>query len=316
MSKVLLTGSTGFIGSRLATCLRERGWEVWEMVRYISGGRYAYYDRPYRVFADLKDPEAIHQGVISIKPEVVIHLAAESAVSFSFLHPRDVLVTNLLGTVDLARAALEVGVKHFIFASSSEVYGRTKNFPTTEEEPLGATSPYAVSKIACEEALRVMMHADHLPATIARPFNTYGRALVRNPHFIVERAITQALETGKIQLHDPNPWRDFMFREDHVAAYLAVVENWNRAVGETFNFTTGQCWQIRQMVEAVARIVKAQTSRPVEVSFSEHSDRPWDIPKIHGNSEKAQRVLGWKPRYDLEAGLEAAVLEWRQVLSK
>ena len=272
--KVLLTGSTGFIGSRLAVLLRERGWEIWEMLRYVSGGRYAYYDRPNRVFADLKDPEAIHNAVRTAKPEVIIHLAAESAVSFSFEHPRDVLETNLLGTVDLARAALEVGVKHFIFASTSEVYGRSKSFPVSEEEPLGATSPYAVSKIASEEALRVMMHTDHLPATIMRPFNTYGRGLVRNPHFIVERAITQALERGKIELHDPNPFRDFMFREDHVAAYLAIMENWNRAVGETFNITTGQTWQIRQMAEAVARTVKAQTGRAVEVTFSELPDRP------------------------------------------
>ena len=316
MSKVLITGSTGFIGSRLAVLLREQGWDVWEMVRYVSGGRYAYYQRQNRVFADLKDPEMVRLAVAQVKPEVIINLGAESAVAFSFEHPREVQVTNFLGTVDMAKAALEVGVKHFVQASTSEVYARATVFPITEDMPLGATSPYAVSKIASEEIIRVFMHTDHLPATILRPFNTYGRGLIRNPHFVVERAITQALEEGKIHLHDPAPWRDFLFREDHVAAYLAVLENWNRAVGEIFNVTTGQTWQIRQMAEAVARIVQAQTGRRVEVTFEERPDRPWDIPKLHGSSEKIQKALGWKPRYDLEAGLEQAVHEWRMVLSK
>ena len=314
--RILITGSTGFIGSRLAVLLRERGWEVHELVRYVSGGRYAYYDRPHRVFADLKDPEEIRRAVYGAKPEVIIHLGAESAVAFSFDHPREVQVVNFLGTLDLARAAQEVGVKHFIHASSSEVYGRVKVFPVTEDQPLGATSPYAVSKIAAEEYLRMLMFADHFPATIVRPFNTFGRALVRNPHFVVERAITQALEKGKIELHDPNPWRDFMFREDHVAGYLAVVENWNRAVGETFNLCTGGSWQIRQMAETVARMVKAQTGREVEVSFAEAGDRPLDIPKLQGSSDKIRQALGWAPRLGFEEGLERAVWEWRQVLSK
>ena len=314
--KLLLTGSTGFIGSRLAVLLRERGWEVWEMLRYVSGGRYAYYQRANRVFADLKDSEMVRRAVDQVKPDVIINLGAESAVSFSFDHPEDVEDVNCIGTIRLMSAALEVGVKHFIHASTSEVYGRSTAFPITEDTPLGATSPYAASKIGAEEHIRVRMHTDHLPATILRPFNTYGRALVRNPHFVVERAITRALEEGKVHLHDPNPWRDFMFREDHVAAYLAVLENWDRAVGETFNVTTGQTWQIRQMAEAVARIVQSQTGRRVEVTFEERPDRPWDIPKLHGSSEKIQKALGWKPRYDLEAGLEQAVHEWRMVLSK
>ena len=314
--RILLTGSTGFIGSRLAVCLREREHEVWELVRYVSGGRYAFYDRPNHVFADLRDPEQLRKVVATAKPEVVIHLAAESAVSFSFDHPREVQMVNFLGTIELARAAQEVGVKHFIFASTSEVYGRAKVFPLTEDEPLGATSPYAVSKIAAEEYLRVLMYTDRFPATIMRPFNTFGRALVRNPHFVVERAITQALEKGKIELHDPEPWRDFMFREDHVAGYLAVVENWPRVVGQTFNLCTGGSWQIRQMAETVARLVKAQTGRSVEVVFSERPDRPLDIPRLHGSSEKIQKALGWSPRFGFEEGLERAVFEWRQVLSK
>lgn len=323
--RILMTGSTGFIGSALYPKLIEREHKVWELVRYVSGGRYDFYDKSNRLFADLRDRDAVRRAVLEVKPDVLIHLAAQSAVSWSFTHPEEVTSVNLAGTQALADALLELGRGHFVHASTSEVYGRVTKFPTPESEPLSATSPYAVSKIAAEEYLRVLHQTQGLPITIVRPFNTYGRALVGNRHFVVERAITQALTTGMIKLHDPRPERDFVFREDHVRGYLHVLEHLDKTNGEAINLTSGKCWSIRGMAETVALYVegyqkhrfKALTdfAPRITVEFSEVPDRPLDIDKLQGNNTKARELIKWVPGWSFSAGIRRAVEEWAAVLT-
>ena len=84
--RILVTGGTGFIGSSLVPRLKEQGHDVAELVRYVAGGRYNYYDRDSRTFADIRDPEAVNSCVLFVKPEIIINLAAQSGVSYSFLN--------------------------------------------------------------------------------------------------------------------------------------------------------------------------------------------------------------------------------------
>lgn len=323
--KILLTGSTGFIGSTLYPKLVKREYEVWEIVRYVSGGRYDFYDKANRIFANLQDRDAVRKAVLRVKPDVLIHLAAQSSVAWSFQSPQEVTQVNYEGTQALADALLESGNGHFIQASTSEVYGAARRFPTSEDEPLGATSPYAVSKIAAEEYLRVLHKTQGLPITILRPFNTYGRAPVRNRQFVVERAITQALTTHRISLHDPRPERDFMFREDHVRGYLHALDHLDKVNGEAINLTTGKTWTIRQMAETVGHYVdeyrKGQHPftdfAPLSsVEFSEVPDRPLDIDKLQGDGTKARELIDWIPLWSFSEGISKAVEEWAKVLER
>jgi len=315
--KVLITGSTGFIGSSLLPMLKEAGHEVHEIVRYVSGGRFNYYERENRYFADLRDRDVVRNAVHDCKPEVIINLAAQTAVSFSFINPIDVQETNFVAVVALAEFAREVGVKQFIHASTSEVYGKATRSPIHENEPLGATSPYAVAKVAAEKYLWLMHEIYGFPITIMRPFNSYGRAPrgVQNRHYVVEKAICQALEERHIHLHSPGPMRDFLFRHDHGWAYVLAVGN-QESIGQAMNVCTGKCWTILEMANEVARIVTALTpSRgKVDVSFDQKSDRPKDIDCLCGSNDIVRKILGWEPQYSLKAGLEKAIKEWMEAL--
>ena len=313
--RILVTGASGFIGNALIPMLEARGHEVHKMLRYVSGGRYDSYERnPLSHFADLRDRETVRLVVKEVKPEVIIHLAAEAAVSYSFRNPIDVLETNFMGTVNLGEAAREQGIEHYILASSSEVYGKAEVFPVAEDTILRGTSPYAVSKIAAEHYLWLLWDLYRFPVTVLRPFNSYGRALVGNRHYVVERAITQALTEGHIHLHDPRPARDFLFREDHARAYVHVVENREKALGQAINIGTGQSWTIAEMADAVASRARLYRDGPVGVSFSEVSDRPLDIPCLQGSNARARELLGWEPKWGFEEGLYKAIHEWADYL--
>lgn len=293
--------------------LRERGHEVHQMVRYRSG-RWDGYDPHNLHFADLRDRDSITEAMVRVNPQVVVHLAAISAVSFSFTNPVEVSDVNYVGTINLWKAAAAQGsLEHFIHASTSEVYGSQMTCPIGEGAVLCGLSPYAVSKIAAEEFLRMEISLHKAPITVMRPFNSYGRALVDNRHFVVERAIVGALQDGRVHLHDPRPRRDFMFRDDHVAGYVAVVEK--RPLREVINLSTGRCWSIAEMAEVVAGTVTQQTGREVSVDFLQVPDRPLDMDILHGDNTRAGELLGWYPKYSLEAGIAQAVKEWRQRLS-
>jgi len=311
--RILITGSTGFIGSDLVSRLEEEGYEVHQLVRYRAG-RWDGYIPGNLNFADLRDEDSIASVFSRVKPQVVIHLAAMSAVSFSFINPNEVTQVNFLGTINLFKEAFRYGgLQHFIHASTSEVYGAQDHFPTREDAPLQGLSPYAVSKIAAEEFLRMQIRMNDAPITILRPFNTFGRALVDNRHFVVERAIVGALTEGTINLHDATPRRDFMWREDHVRGYVHAVKV--APLGETINLCTGNAWTIKEMAEEVAKIVHEETDREVEVNFSHSSDRPLDMPCLHGSREKAFEVMAWVPHVGFEEGLRKAVREWRERLN-
>jgi UDP-glucose 4-epimerase len=314
--RILLTGATGFIGSRLLEELEKQEHDVTCLIRYTAGGRYSFQDRKGVLFADLRDSESVAHAVRTANPEIIIHLAAQSAVSYSFINPIDVFTVNTRGTIALADAASRLdNFKLFIHASTSEVYGNQRDYPIRESAPLSATSPYAVSKIAAEEYLRVKKESYGFPILIMRPFNTYGRGLIKNKHFVVERAITQALVDRHIKLHNSAPFRDLVFREDHVRAYLLAVEQHESVYRGALNICTGKIFNIQQMADEVARTVNEQADRrEVKVSFSEQPDRPHDIFILHGDPSLAEAALGFKAEWSFKDGLCQAVQEWRQAL--
>lgn len=312
--RILLTGATGFIGHSLYPELVKRGHDVHRLLRYRAG-RFDFYGDERVYFADLRDRDAVRKAVLKVRPELLIHLAAFSAVSYSFQNSEEVSLVNYQGTQALADAMVEAGSGCFVHASTSEVYGSASRFPITEDERLSAMSPYAASKIAAEEYLRVMRKTRGLPVAILRPFNSYGRALVDNRHFVAERAITQALTDGVISLHDPRPLRDFLFRDDHVAAYLCLVDQFPKGMGEAINICTGTCWSISEMADSVATVVSILVHRKIEVNFLQQPDRPLDIDRLQGDNTKARELLGWRPEFELYGGLEKAVGEWQHVLT-
>ncbi|HXX44372.1 MAG TPA: GDP-mannose 4,6-dehydratase [Candidatus Acidoferrales bacterium] len=309
--KILVTGATGFIGSRLLERLAEiGGHDLYSLQRYVTGRYVLGADQGIKVvFCDLRDHFAVKCAIREVQPEVVFHLAAISPVSYSYDHPNEVLDANLTGTVNLAEACLrEVpAFKHFLLASTSETFGNGP-LPKREDTPQAPNSPYSVSKHAAEKYVLYMSDAYKFPVTVLRPFNTYGRR--DNTHFLVERMLVQMLRGDVVKLGDPTPERDLLYVDDHVDAYLTCFAKPQVSIGEVFNFCTGE----KLTVKALAEKMRAITAFRGQILWDTIPRRPLDIQILYGDSTKAKSVLGWEARISLDEGLRRTADFWRKKL--
>ena len=310
--RILVTGATGFVGSRLLERLAEMGGhDLYSMQRYVTGRYVLGADQGVKVvFCDLRDQFAVRGAIREVQPEAVFHLAAISPVSYSYDHPNEVIDANLSGTVNLAEACLrEVPhFKHFLFASTSETFGNGP-VPKREDTPQAPNSPYSVSKHAAEKYVLYMWDAYKFPVTVLRPFNTYGRR--DNTHFLVERMLVQMLRGDTVKLGDPTPERDLLYIDDHVDAYLTCLANPQASVGQTFNFCTGE----KLTVRAVAEKMRAITGFKGQILWDTIPRRPLDIQVLYGDSAKAKSVLGWDAKVSLDDGLRRTADFWRKKLA-
>jgi dTDP-glucose 4,6-dehydratase len=304
MERVLLTGSTGFIGSHLAPILLEKGYDVCCLNRFASN-RLVHNFGQKILLADLMDYDAVCRTVEYFEPEAVIHLAAVSPVGYSYDHPIEVNTVNYLGTINLAEACKNIaGFKQFIFAGTSEAYGNQESFPIPEDAEYYPNSPYSASKSAAIRYLEYMGAAYGFPYSIALPFNTYGR--INSKHFVTESLATQMLDHERevVKFGDPKPVRDFLFRDDHVNAYVSMLGNPD-ALGEKFNFCTGRGVTIQELIDILLEVTGFEgTTEPYH-----YPRRPLDIDTLIGDNTKAQILLDWTPKYTLEAGLQKTVNE-------
>lgn len=307
MTRVLISGTSGFIAPRIASKLLDAGHEVWGIERYVTG-RTAYQKdvRLNKFFCDLNDHHMIRHIIRMYQPEAVFHLGAMSPVSFSYERPQLYIDTNFKATVNLAETCMrEVDdFKHFIFAGTSEEYGNQKEFPIKESAQLYPNSPYAVSKVASDLYLNYMHDAYGFPVTVCRPYNTFGRT--GTSHFVTERIISQCLRHEEsLRLGDPAPVRDLLFRNDHVNAYLSVFSQPEKSIGETFNFCTGKGVSIRELVDLITK----KTGYEGEVVWNTIPKRPLDIDCLIGDPAKAQQILKWHANYSLSEGLDQTITE-------
>jgi nucleoside-diphosphate-sugar epimerase len=310
--RILVTGATGFVGSRLLERLTEiGGHDLYSMQRYVTGRYVLGADQGVKVvFCDLRDQFAVKCAIREVQPEVVFHLASISPVSYSYDHPNEVLDANLTGTVNLAEACLREAphFKHLLFASTSETFGNGP-VPKREDTPQAPNSPYSVSKQAAEKYVLYMWDAYKFPMTVLRPFNTYGRR--DNTHFLVERMLVQMLRGGTVKLGDPTPERDLLYIDDHIEAYVTCFAKPQASIGQTFNFCTGE----GLTVQALADRMRAITGFRGQILWDTIPRRPLDIQVLYGDATKAKSVLGWEAKVSLDEGLRRTADFWRKKLA-
>lgn len=310
MEKVLVTGGTGFIGAELVPRLQKEGYEVEVLERYVTGRYKLDKNVDYALYyANLTDYPAVRKIVRDSQPDYVVHLAAVSAVAFSYEHYIEVGETNYLGTVSLAESCYrEVPhFKQFISAGTSEEYGVTltdRKEILTEDSQLSPNSPYAVAKVASDLYLRYMATAYNFPYTIMRPYNTYGRK--NNNHFFIERTITQMLNGSKVYLGDPKPVRDWLYVDDHVDGYVKALGN-KKAFGQSIQLCTGKGYSTRETADMIAKL----TGFKGEVFWNATEKRPLDAHVLIGDYSKARKLLGWEPKTNLEEGLKKTIEYYR-----
>ena len=310
--RVLITGVTGFIGSELAKHLIAEGHIVYGLVRedsFITN----LIEGVIPLKGDLTERNSLDKAVQESQPEIVIHTAARTPVRFSFADPFSYSRINYEGTANLIQAIVDskIKIRQFIHASSMEVY-QPKEGLILETDCLNGSTPYGISKVAADFYVQMARLAYDLPTTILRGSNTFGRPVQKLPPeaggYLVEKAILQMINPEtKIAKFDgfPQNKRTWLYAPDHVSGYLTVFDN-DKAIGEIFNISQNNCTSVGEVVRMIADI----TGFDGPIKWGE-KPRPYDPLSLCSDGTKLMK-LGWKPQYDLEAGLKKTVenLRW------
>ncbi|MBV1858337.1 MAG: GDP-mannose 4,6-dehydratase [Nannocystaceae bacterium] len=310
---MLVTGADGFMGSHLTERLLGLGAEVSVLVRprSVTGtvgtefrnlGPVA--DKLERVFAtDVAGPDA-EAAIAELCPSVIFHLAADAYVERSFSHPREVLRTNMDGTMTVLEAARRnPAIERVVVTSSSEVYGPAQTQRMTEEHPLQPTSPYAASKVAADRMAIAYHRTYGTPVSIIRPFNTYGP---RHVYDVIPKFIAQALAGQPLLVFgDGQQSRDFTYVDDMVAAFLCMGAHPD-AVGEVVHFGSGHATTIAALAEAVALSVGG------DVRIQQAPARAAEVARLCCDAGRASSLLGWSPQTSLAEGLSRNVAWMRE----
>ncbi len=311
MSKVLVTGGAGFIGSNFIRLLRRErpGWRLVNLDKLTYAGNLenlaGVEEGPrYRfVRGDVADREAVDRLFAEEGFDAVVHFAAESHVDRSILDPSPFLDTNVKGTQVLLEAARRHGVPRFLQVSTDEVYGSLgpDDPPFTEDSPLAPNSPYAASKAAADLLCRAYRETYGLPVMITRCGNNFGP--YQFPEKLIPLFIANALEEKPLPLYgDGRNVRDWIHVEDHCAAILRVLEAGRP--GEVYNVGAGN---ERTNLE-ITRAILALLGRPESlVRFV--ADRPGHDRRYALATGKLRTELGWTPRYTFDEAL-AATVRW------
>jgi dTDP-glucose 4,6-dehydratase len=307
---VLVTGAGGFIGGHLVAQLVRDGASVRALARYNSRNERGTLDwlepevvaDTEVVLGDLRDVESV--AAVTEGMEVVLHLGAQIAIPYSYVNPRDFFETNVLGTMNVAQAALKADVDRVVHTSTSEVYGSAQTVPITEEHPLEPQSPYAASKLAADKLMDSWYRSYELPVTVLRPFNTFGP--FQSARAITPTIVSQALAGGPLRLGSLHPRRDLTYVADTVAGFIAAAQS-PAAIGRTVQLGTGYDVSIGDLVELVGEIV----GRELVVETDEARVRPAksEVQRLISDPALAKELTGWEPSVELREGLTRTI-EW------
>lgn len=310
-SKILVTGADGFIGSHLVEKLIDNGYKVKAFVYYNSFNSYGWLDSlskhtlgKIEIFAgDIRDPYGVRNAVNDC--DAVLHLAALIAIPFSYRSPDSYVDTNVKGTLNILNACRDFGVKKLIVTSTSEVYGTARYVPIDEEHPLQGQSPYSATKIAADQLALSFFRSFNLPATIVRPFNTYGPR--QSARAIIPTILSQVVSGKKsIDLGSLHPTRDLVYVKDTVEGFVKILETKNTE-GEIINIST----QKEISMGDLAHLVLKLCASDAKIKSESARKRPAksEVERLLGQNAKLLRLTGWKPKTSIEEGLKATV-EW------
>ncbi len=306
--KVLVTGAGGFIGSHLTERLVQVGADVRAFIRYNSRGDEGLlsllprdlYDYLTVIAGDLRDVEAVRQAVRDV--DTVFHLGALIAIPYSYLHPREVVETNVMGTLNVLMAAREYGVRRVVHTSTSEVYGTAQYVPIDEKHPLQGQSPYSASKIGADKVVQSFHLSFELPVATLRPFNTYGPR--QSARAVIPTIISQALTREEIHLGALTPMRDFTFVTDTADGFIRMAQV-EAAVGQEINIGAGDCISIGDLAHRIMHLV----GRDLPIVTEDQRLRPEksEVMRLHASNTKAHDLIGWEPRVSLDEGLSRTI---------
>ena len=320
MTRVLLTGGAGYIGSHTAVELLNSGYEVIiydnlcnssevsiDRIKTITGKNLTFYE------ADILDTDFLKEVLVKEKIDVVIHFAALKAVGESVRKPLEYYHNNLTGTLSLLKAMEETEVKKIIFSSSATVYGDPESTPITEDFPKGVcTNPYGWSKSFMEQIMTDLNTADpDFKVVLLRYFNPIGAhksgLIGEDPKGIPNNLLPYIAQVavGKLDyLHvygndyetdDGTGIRDYIHVVDLAKGHVLAVEKIDQLKGvEIINLATGNGYSVLDVVKAFEK------ASGVKIPYKIEARRPGDIDKSYADASYAKKVLGWVAENGIE----------------
>lgn len=304
--KLLLTGSSGFIGQHLTPDLA-KNFEL------------------HHLESDLLDHNAVQDEVKSVDPQIIVHLAARTEVEKSFYEQITFSEINYVGTVNLIEAASRLNnFKNFVFASTMEVYGwqpisddvKYNGIPSEfiafdENTSPNPNAPYAVAKYGCEKYLQYANRCLGLPFTALRQTNCYGRK--DNDFFVTEQIISQMIKNPEeINLGYGEPYRNFIHIDDMMNVWNTVINEYDKCNdGKIFTIGPDQPIKIKDYTDKIANKLNWQG----KVNWDTKPKRPGEIYWLNSNNNLLTETTGWRPKVSLDQGLDLTIDFWKKNLS-
>lgn len=308
MTRAVVTGAGGFIGSHLTEHLVRSGLRVRAFVHYNAAGTRGWLDGSdvavdLEVFAgDVRDHDSVRRALDGA--DVVFHLAALVGIPYSYVTPQAYVRTNVDGALNVLEAAREHGVARVVLTSTSEVYGSARQVPMDETHPVRSQSPYAATKAAADQLALSYHHAFGVPVVIARPFNAYGPR--QSDRALIPTVIAQLQAGQRVRLGSLTPTRDFTFVDDLVRGFVAIAGA-DALVGEWVNVGSGHEHAVGDVVQTVARLM----GRSAVVESQPERQRPAasEVGRLLCDAAKLRAATGWQPEVAFEDGLRRTI-EW------
>ena len=303
--KALVTGSEGFVGRYMRQELQDHGYEVIGLDRIAA---------PETLKADMLDAESVLNAVAAVRPDILIHLAAQADVHRSWKEPGETIRLNLEVSVNLLEALRKTGTTdtRVVLVGSSDQYGvlGAAGIRVDEKTNMKPGSPYAVSKKAQEEMARLYVQAYGMNICMTRSFNHGGAG--QRPGFMIpdfasgivriERGEAHELLVGNLASR-----RDFTHVKDVVRAYRLIAEKGRP--GEVYNVGSGTAWSAREILDKLCEMARC----PVTVRQDPSRMRPSDTPVICCDHSKLTEDTGWKPELSVEAILADTLDYYRSI---
>lgn len=308
---VLVTGGAGFIGSHVVDSLLAEGHHVTTLDNFDPFYPRALKERniePHRqhttwrlVETDLRDAEGLRQARTG-EFDVILHLAAKAGVRPSLLDPLAYQDVNVRGTQNLLELARERGVRQFVFASSSSVYGVNPRVPWSEEDHvLQPISPYASTKVSGELLGHVYSHLYGIRFIALRFFTVYGPR--QRPDLAIHKFAREMLAGRPLPVYgDGSSRRDYTYIDDIVAGVRAAID-YTKSGYEVINLGNSQAITVLEMIQGL------EDALAITATLQWHPEQPGDVPQTWANIERAKRLLRYEPRTPYQTGIRRFV-EW------
>lgn len=299
---VLVTGGAGFIGSHLVNALVKCNNRVIVLDNLSTGKlenlNQADLDSGAVTFVngDIRGKTLVNKCIQ--EADKVVHLAAQTSVTYSIKNPQINDDVNIAGTANLLTASQEAGIEKFVFISSCAVYGEPLYLPVKEQHPTQPISPYATSKLASEKEILNLHKQKDFNCAIVRFFNVYGPRQGLNDYSgVIVKFIDNIKKQLPLQIYgDGSQTRDFIYVKDAVNAIMLILEQ-PKSNGQIFNIGTGKATTIKELAE------KISTTNGVNPNINYAPTRDGDIKYSYADISKAKETLGYKPQYGITEGL-------------